>query len=93
MINNIQLDPKTQQIIAQRLWPTMLFLVVMSLSTGLAGYWWTASFKNQIHSIIAFYVWFFACLIVLLYGCIAFYKDAKLQTRTIIPASQDSNPN
>ena len=80
MFENFNLDPETKKQIVQRLWPTMLFLVVMSITTGSFAYFWTSSFKNQIHSIIGFYAWFAACILALIYGCLMFYKDGEIQT-------------
>ncbi|WP_028392714.1 hypothetical protein [Bacillus cihuensis] len=74
------LNAESTKIIVRRLWPTMLFLAVFSLTTGIFAYYWTSKFANQIHSVVAFYGWFGACIVAFFYGIIAFNKDIKIQT-------------
>lgn len=80
MLENLTVDRKAQQIIVQRLWPTMLFLVIMTIVSGCMGYWWTGRFTNEIHGIVGFYIWLLACILILIYGCVALYKDTQIQT-------------
>jgi hypothetical protein len=86
MFNLNHVDPNNVKVIVQRLWPTMLFLVVMTVVTNWLAQSWVSNFENEIHSIISFYFWFFSCLVVTIYGVIAFYKDAKIQTASTTEA-------
>ncbi|TKA02505.1 hypothetical protein FA950_20770 [Bacillus thuringiensis] len=73
------LDDETKHIIAKRLTPIMLFILCMSGGSGFAGYWWTSSLSNEIHSIIAFYTWFIACIVAMIFGVVVLVKDSKIR--------------
>lgn len=64
--------------IAKQLWPTMLFLVVMSLITLFGSYWWTSSLGDKTSAIIAFWLWFVSNTVVTGYGVHAFITDTRI---------------
>jgi len=69
----------TVTTIAKQLWPTMLFLVVMSLITLFGSYWWTSSIGDKTSAIIAFWMWFISNTVVTGYGVYAFITDTRIQ--------------
>lgn len=72
-------DSKVAQTIAIQLWPTMLFLVVMSIVSLVGAKWWTSDLDNQLHLAISFWAWFIAMLIITGFGVYVFFLDARIQ--------------
>lgn len=70
--------------IAKQLWPTMLFLVVMSAIVGLGSYWWTTSIGEPISRLISFWIWYIATLVITAYGIYAFFIDIRIQSAKLL---------
>jgi hypothetical protein len=66
----------TTKIIFKRLWPTMIFLVVMSLITCGAIYLFNRN--NEVSKLVAFWIWFIVQIVVTSFGLKAFMADARI---------------
>lgn len=77
LTNNV-LNSKAATTIAKRLWPTMLFLVVMSLISLFGAQWWTSKL-DKINMTIAFWFWFVSITAMVGFGIYAFFLDARIQ--------------
>lgn len=64
--------------IAKALWPTMLFIVVMSLLILWGAHWWTSSL-SKVNSTISFWIWFLCSIGAMIYGVWAFIKDTSIR--------------
>lgn len=64
--------------VAKKLWPTMLFLVVMSIIALLGAKWWSSSL-DKISITISYWMWFIAMMTITGYGLYVFVLDARIQ--------------
>lgn len=64
--------------VAKKLWPTMLFLVVMSIIALLGAKWWSSSL-DPISITISYWMWFIAMMTITAYGLYVFVLDARIQ--------------
>lgn len=62
--------------LAKRLWPTMLFLIVMSVITAVAAFVFNKN--NETSKLIAFWFWFVGQFVVTGFGIHAFLTDTKI---------------
>ncbi|MDA1797570.1 hypothetical protein [Bacillus cereus group sp. BY8-1LC] len=81
MIDPINVNAKTQREIVKRLFPSMLFLIIMTIVSGYMGRSWSKDFTNEVHGIVAFYGWFIGCLIMCFFGCFSLYKDSQINEK------------
>lgn len=72
---------KPATVVAQRLWPTMLFLVVMTLIALFGGRWWTNSIGIPWIGEVSYFIWFAGVIVVLLYGVWAFSVDIRIGSK------------
>lgn len=63
--------------VAKQLWPTMLFLVCMSLISLFGGKWWSSSL-DPVSITLSYWLWFAAMLIITAYGVFVFFLDARI---------------
>lgn len=70
------LESPTINTVAKQLWPTMLFLVVMSLISLFGAHWWTNG--SPTNSLIAFWFWFVSNTVVTGFGIHALFLDARI---------------
>jgi drug/metabolite transporter (DMT)-like permease len=70
------LNSETTKIVAQRLWPSMLFLIAMALISIFALAFFTES--NTLSRSIGFWIWFSFMMGITVVGCIVFMMDARI---------------
>jgi uncharacterized Tic20 family protein len=78
-IANSVSNSKVATTIAKQLWPSMLFLVIMSLITLCGSKWLLTGIEEPLIIIIAFWIWFVAMLIITGFGVYVFILDARIQ--------------
>lgn len=72
-------NSKVLESAVKHLWPSMLFLVCMSLISLFGGKWWLSSLDSQNSQLIAFWLWFCSVLIVTGFATMIFVQDARIQ--------------
>lgn len=70
-----------------KLWPTMLFAIIIMIIIGVGGYLYGTALKDEIHLIIAMYVWLFASCIIYLGSVVLFFIDIKKMAQVSLPSN------
>jgi len=73
------MHPKVVETVAKQLWPTMLFLVVMSIISLVGSRWWGANLESQIHMVLSYWLWFVSMMVITGFGVYVFQLDARIQ--------------
>ncbi|SEB15637.1 hypothetical protein SAMN05421743_12126 [Thalassobacillus cyri] len=74
------MNSKTTETIAKQLWPSMLFVVVMSLISLIgARYFWVPVLDNQNMINISYIIWFVSMMVIVGLGCYVILLDARIQ--------------
>lgn len=71
-------DSKAATTIAKQLWPTMLFLVVMSILTFFGSWLWTKEIGNPIVVVIGYLVWLLTNTVVSAFGIHGLFMDIRI---------------
>ncbi|SEU04012.1 hypothetical protein SAMN05421676_11578 [Salinibacillus kushneri] len=68
--------------VAKQLWPSMLFLVVMSVIALFGIHFVSANIENQLHLVFSFWLWFIAMLTITGFGVYVFVLDARIHLQS-----------
>lgn len=78
MITEDVLNSPTTQTIAKRLWPTMLFIVVMSVISSIGLYVFKGNL-SQNSITFAFFSWYIAMILITCFGAYLLLLDARVK--------------
>lgn len=81
MLTEEVMNSPTTQTIAKRLWPTMLFIVVMSIISS-SGLYIFKGVLNQTSITFAFLSWYAAMLGITVFGAYLLLLDARVKFHT-----------
>lgn len=78
--------------LVKKLWPTMLFIIIMSLITLFGGHYWSKDL-DIISITISYWLWFIAVITITGFASYAFILDTGIQLKGAQQKNNNINNN